>query len=461
MISLTFHGAAGTVTGSKYLVESGGESILIDCGMFQGAKVLRERNWVDPAFDPAKLTAIVLTHAHVDHVGYLPRMVRQGFTRTVFATPPTTDIAAITLRDTAQLQEEDAEYRNKKRATRHERALPLFTSDDAETAIGMFKSTPFGSWIQAGQNFRFKYHIVGHLLGAACIELEVSGNGQKRTILFSGDIGRYSGPLVVDPLPPPACDYLVCESTYGGRIHEPEDPFFALAALIDEVVAQKRVLLIPAFAIGRTQQIIYMLNLLERDGRIPRVPVHIDSPMAISATDIYAKYSSYHKLGEKPSDVSAALEGKGVTLHRKRESSKGLNTMDGPAIIISASGMMTGGRILHHLINRLPNKNTTVAVVGFLPEGTIGRRVLDGDKTGFIHKQPVEVNARIVKITGLSGHADYFEILHWLKPMENAPKRVFITHGETDQSAAMAGHLRDERGWECMIPKLGDRVELS
>ena len=193
----------------------------------------------------------------------------------------------------------------------------------------------------------------------------------------------------------------------------------------------------------------------------PHVPVHIDSPMAISATDIFAKYSSYHKLGENPADVSAALEGKGVTLHRRRESSKELNTLNGPAIIISASGMMTGGRIMHHLINRLPNKSTTVAVVGFLPEGTVGRRLLNGDKTVYIHKQVVEVNAKIVKISGLSGHADYFEILHWLKPMESAPKRVFITHGEPDQSTAMAGHLRNERGWECTIPKLGDRVELA
>ncbi len=461
MISLSFHGAAGTVTGSKYLIECGGESILIDCGMFQGAKDLRERNWVDPAFNPSDLGAIVLTHAHVDHVGYLPRMVRQGFSRTVYATPPTCDIAAVTLRDTAELQEEDAEFRNKKRATRHERALPLFTSDDAEKAITMFKPTQFESWTQIGQRFRFKYHIVGHLLGAACIELEISDNGTKRTILFSGDIGRYSSPLIVDPLPPPSCDYLICESTYGGRIHEPEDPFFALAALIDKVVKEKRVLLIPAFAVGRTQQILYMLNLLERDGRIPRIPIHIDSPMAITATDIYVKYSSYHKLGENPADVATALEGKGVTLHRKRESSKTLNTLDGPAIIISASGMLTGGRILHHLINRLPLKKTTVAIVGFVPEGTLGRRLLNGDRMVYIHKQPVEVNADIVKLSGLSGHADYYEILHWLKPMNQSPRRVFITHGEPEQSAAMADHLRTERGWECTIPQLGDKVELT
>lgn len=461
MIQLSFHGAAGTVTGSKYLIECNGESILVDCGMFQGARELRERNWTPLEFDPTQVRAVVLTHAHVDHIGFLPRLVRQGFTGTVYATPPTCDIAGVTLLDTAEIQEEDAEFRNKKKATRHAKALPLFTTDDAETALGLFNPVLFGIWTQISEQFRFRYHIVGHLLGAACCELEITDNGTRRTILFSGDIGRYSNPLVVDPLPPPACDYLVCESTYGGRLHEPEDPFFNLAALIDEVVTNKSILLIPAFAIGRTQQIIFMLNRLEHDGRIPRVPVHIDSPMAISATDIYVKYGSYHKLGENPSDVAAALEGKSVSLHRKRESSKELNYLKGPAIIIAASGMMTGGRILHHLINRLPEKRTILAVVGFVPAGTIGRRLLEGAKTVFIHKQPVEVNAKIVKISGLSGHADYYEILHWLEPMAKAPRKVFITHGEPDQSTAMAEHLKSQRGWECTLPRLGDRVELD
>jgi metallo-beta-lactamase family protein len=458
---LSFHGAAGTVTGSKYLVECNGERILIDCGMFQGAKELRERNWAPLAFDPSQLRAVVLTHAHIDHVGFLPRLVRQGFAGAVYATPPTCDIAAITLMDTAQIQEEDAEFRNKKKATSHPRALPLFTTDDAETAMGLFKAAPFNTWTKIGEHFRFRYHIVGHLLGAACCELEITDNGTRKTVLFSGDIGRYSNPLIVDPLPPPPCDYLICESTYGGRIHEPEDPFFNLAALVDDVVTNKNILLIPAFAIGRTQQIIFMLNRLERDGRIPRVPVHIDSPMAITATDVYVKYSSYHKLGGNPTDVAAVLEGKNVTLHRKRESSKELNYLKGPAIIISASGMMTGGRILHHLINRLPEKKTIVAIVGFVPFGTIGRRLLEGARTVYIHKQPVEVSAKIVKISGLSGHADYYEILHWLEPMAKSPRTTFITHGEPEQSTAMAGHLKTQRGWECLVPRLGEVVELS
>ncbi|MBI5266719.1 MAG: MBL fold metallo-hydrolase [candidate division Zixibacteria bacterium] len=460
MITLSFHGAAGTVTGSKYLVNCNGQRILIDCGMFQGAKELRERNWNPLPFDPRTVFTVVLTHAHIDHVGYLPRLVRLGFDGNVFATPPTCDIAAITLADSAGLQEEDAAFRNKRKATSHPVALPLFTAADAETAIDRFQAVTFGEWKKINECFRFRYHIVGHLLGAASVELEITDSNRRVTILFSGDVGRYAGPLTIDPANPPACDYLVCESTYGGRMHEPEDPYFALAALLDDVIAKRSVLLIPAFAIGRTQQIMYMMNRLEADGRISRIPVHIDSPMAIHATDLYVKYAGYHKLSEDRDELDAALDGRDVTLHRKRESSKDLNSLRGPAVIISASGMLTGGRILHHLINRLPDPKTIVAIVGFLPAGTLGHRLLDGDKLVYIHKQPVDVRAKIVKLSGLSGHADYYEILHWLEPMTTRPKKVFVTHGEPEQSAALAEHFRSSRGWDCRIPRLDDSVEL-
>ena len=460
MITLSFHGAVGSVTGSKYLVACRGQRILVDCGMFQGARVLRERNWNPLPFDPRDVSAVVLTHAHIDHVGFLPRLVRLGFDGDVYATPPTCDIAAITLADTAELQEEDAAFRNKKKATRYPVALPLFTASDAEAAIARFRGVSFGDWTRISDAFRFRYHVVGHLLGAASVELEITDNDRRVTILFSGDIGRYAGPLTVDPADPPACDYFVCESTYGGRMHEPEDPYFALAALLDEVIANRSILLIPAFAVGRTQQLMYMINRLVADRRIPRIPVHIDSPMAINATDIYAKCGAYHKLGEDRDAVDAALGGRDVTLHRKRESSKELNFLRGPAIIISASGMLTGGRILHHLINRLPDPKTIVAIVGYLPAETLGRRLLDGDTTVYIHKQPVEVRAKVVKISGLSGHADYYEILHWLEPMTVAPRRVFVTHGEPEQSTALAEHFRSTRGWTCEIPRLGDSAEL-
>jgi metallo-beta-lactamase family protein len=460
MITLSFHGAAGTVTGSKYLVDCNGKRILIDCGMFQGARELRERNWNPLPFDPRTVSAVVLTHAHIDHVGFLPRVVRLGFEGNVYATPPTCDIAAITLADSAALQEEDAAFRNKRKATRHPVALPLFTAADAEAAVDRFQAVGFGEWIKINDAFRFRYHIVGHLLGAASVELEITDNDRRLTVLFSGDIGRYAGPLTVDPTDPPACDYFVCESTYGGRMHEPEDPYFAFAALLDEVIADRSILLIPAFAVGRTQQLMHMINRLVAEGRIPRIPVHIDSPMAINATDIYVKYSAYHKLGENRDELDAALGGRDVTLHRKRESSQELNFLRGPAIIISASGMLTGGRILHHLINRLPDPKTIVAIVGYLPADTLGRRLLDGDRMVYIHKQPVDVRAKVVKISGLSGHADYYEILHWLEPMTSKPRTVFVTHGEPEQSTALAGHFRSIRGWTCEIPRLGDSVEL-
>ncbi len=460
MVQMSFHGAAGTVTGSKYLVDCNGHKILIDCGMFQGAKYLRERNWNPMKFNPNEVQAVILTHAHIDHVGFLPRIVRQGFRGQIYATPPTLDIAAVTLMDTAHIQEEDATFRNKKKVSSHPVALPLFTEGDVESTMRMFQTVLFGNWTRINEVFRFRYHIVGHLLGAACVELEITDNGKRTTVLFSGDIGRYSNPLTVDPSDPPACDYMVCESTYGGRLHEPEDPFFNLANLIDEVIANKSVLLIPAFAVGRTQQIIYMVNTLVRDGRIPHIPVHIDSPMAVTATDIYVKHAAYHKLGAERTSLESMLDGKDVELHRKRESSKELNYLQGPAIIISASGMMTGGRIMHHLINRLPSKHTILAIVGFVPEGTIGRKLLEGARMVYIHKQPVEVNAKIVSISGLSGHADYYEILHWLEPMSTKPRTVFVTHGEPDQSEAMAGHLRTTRGWECVVPKLDDTVTL-
>ena len=461
MVRLTFHGAAETVTGSKYLVEVDGKKILIDCGVFQGARELRLRNWQGPPFDPKTLDAIVLTHAHIDHIGYLPRMVRQGFAGTVYATPPTVDLAEITLLDSAELQEEDAAWRNKKKLTRHEKALPLFTVEDARQALQLFRPATFGSWTNLGESLRFRYHLVGHILGAGSVEIETRENGRKTSILFSGDIGRYGNPLTVDPAEPPGCDYLVCESTYGGRIHEPEDPRARFIEIINDIVKRKSVLLIPAFAVGRAQQVTYLINELRRYGLVPAVDIHIDSPMAVLATDIYIKYQDLHGV-DRTSLIGAdcLLGSDNVYLHRKRESSKLLNKLRGPAVIISSSGMLTGGRIMHHLIQRLPDPSTTVALVGFMAAGTPGRRLAEGAPELSIHKQMIKVNARVISLAGLSGHADFYEILHWLEPVKSAPRQVFVTHGEPDQAEAMAQHLRDSRGWKCYIPKLGDSVEL-
>jgi metallo-beta-lactamase family protein len=458
---LSFHGAAGTVTGSKYLLEVNNHKLLIDCGMFQGARELRQRNRNPLPFDASGVDAVVLTHAHIDHIGLLPKLVRDGFSGTVYATLPTKDIAEVTLMDSAYIQEEDAEYRNKKKLSRHKVALPLFTSEDAQTAIDLFQGLEFGQWQQAGEEFRFRYHVAGHILGAASVEVEFREGERTSSILFSGDVGRYGNPLTTDPAVPPSCDYLVCESTYGGRIHPPIDAYFEFANLINRIVESKQVLLIPAFAIGRTQQITYLLSRLVETGQVPPIDIHVDSPMAISATDIYCKYPSYHAI-----DIST-LKGKKcalatghVKLHRKRKSSKVLNKLKGPAIIISASGMLTAGRILHHLLNRLDDPGTVVALVGFMAKGTLGRKLQNGDKTVFIHKQPVEVKASVVTLGGLSGHADYYELLHWLEPLNGQPKRVFITHGEISQSEAMAHHLRREKGWPSLIPSMDQTVEL-
>lgn len=461
MITLSFHGAAGTVTGSKYLLDVNGKRILIDCGMFQGTRELRRRNWDPLPFEPGSVSAVVLTHAHIDHIGYLPRFVKDGFERSVYCTAPTADIVKISLMDTAELQMEDAEFRNKKKLTRYEKAEPLFTSDDADEALRLLKSVNFGTWTEIGEEFKFRYHVVGHLLGAASVEVLVKDGVREVSILFSGDIGRYGNPLVKNPQEPPECDYLICESTYGGRMHPVEDPYYQFDILLDEVIAEKKVLVIPAFAVGRTQQIIFLVDDLVRHKRIKPVEIHLDSPMAMTATDIYIKYHNYHQTDLARIDqLGKILNGHRVNLHRTRTQSQMLNNLKGPAIIVSSSGMLTGGRILHHMINRLPKRDTIVALVGFMAEGTLGRKLLDGEKLVYIHKQQIEVKAKIVTVSSLSGHADYYEILHWLESIKKAPKRVFITHGEPDQATAMAEHIQKERGWETLIPTLDQRVEL-
>ncbi len=461
MMKITFHGAAGTVTGSKYLVEVNDKRILIDCGMFQGPRELRLRNWEPVPFDVTSLSAIILTHAHIDHIGFLPKVVKEGYRGPIHATPPTVDLAHVSLMDAAHLQMEDAEYRSKKKASRHKVVLPLFDTDDAELARKQLKKVDFDQWTSIGTEFRYRYHVVGHLLGAAMVELELNDGKERKTILFSGDVGRYGAPLTKSPTEPPKCDYLVCESTYGGRIHPAEDAMTSFEEIVKEIFEQKSVLLIPAFSIGRTQQITYMIyRLIEREF-IPPINIHIDSPMAIAATEIYMRYPEYHQADlMKLGGAKQVLNGEYVEMHRTRKSSQRLNGLKGPAIIMSASGMMTGGRILHHMINRLPDPTTTVALVGFMAEGTLGRKLVDGAEMLYIHKQPIPVNARIVQFHGLSGHADYFELLHWLEPITEKPQRVFVTHGEKSQSEAMQAHLHNERGWDAVIPEMDQSFEL-
>ena len=429
--------------------------------MFQGQRELRQRNWTPPPFDARDVSAVVLTHSHIDHIGYLPVLVRRGFKGPVFATPPTIEMAKVVLADAAYLQEEDAEYRNRKKATRHKKALPLFDARDAERVSGMFSDVEFGEWTELGGGIKFRYQVAGHILGAASVEFELDDGDRKKTILFSGDVGRYAVPLIKDPAPPPRTDYVVCESTYGGEVHQPSDMFFEFGNLIDDIIKRKSVLLIPAFAVARTQQVTYLVNALIEQGRIPSIDIHIDSPMAIKATRIYQKFPGYHGVDHKLyTDIKDVYDDGNVFLHKDREESKALNKLKGPAIIISASGMLTGGRIMHHLLNRLGDPNTTLSLVGFMAGGTVGRKIVDGADLVYIHKRPVEVRAKIVKMFGLSGHADGYELMHWLKPLGAGPEKIFLTHGEPERSRAMAEELKTKWKWSTHISELDEIIEL-
>jgi metallo-beta-lactamase family protein len=461
MTKLTFHGAAETVTGSKYLLEADSAHVLIDCGLFQGIKELRMRNWAKTPFNLKELDAVVLTHAHLDHVGYLPRIVKQGFRGKIYCTPATAELTEITLLDSAKIQESDAEYANKKGFSKHVPAYPLYEIRDAEQTVKLFHTVPRGEWFSPAEPIWMRYHDAGHLLGSNMIEVEIRNQAPPLRILFSGDVGRYDGPLYHDPAPPPACDYLICESTYGNRDHKDADILDSLAEVVNRCVERGGVMLVAAFAIGRSQQLIYLMQLLKKQRRIPNVPIYLDSPMAVDATNVYREFDEDHDLTEGELDPQDPLfGGEHVFMCRKTEESKALNRHAGPAMIISSSGMMTGGRILHHLKQRLPDKRNTVIVGGFQAIGTRGRLLQDGAKFLKIHGEEVPVRATIETIPGLSGHADRSGLLRWLKPLP-APRRVFLTHGEVDSAQALRDELTSSRGWDVRIPAMGETQELS
>jgi metallo-beta-lactamase family protein len=461
MISLSFHGAVQTVTGSKYLVQAGGDSVLVDCGIFQGLKELRLRNWDKPGFVPSAIRWIILTHAHGDHTSYLPRLYHLGFRGQVWCSAPTARLAEIMLYDAAHLQEEDARFLNKRQATRHKPALPLFSVEDVKAVLALFWSTDFDRETRLSPHFSFVLRPVGHILGAASVLLRISDGTISRTVHFSGDVGRYGRPLLPDPLSPSACDYLVCESTYGDRLHEPGDPADVVAALVHRIVDSGGVLLIPAFAVGRAQELVFMLRTLADRGAIPRLPIHVDSPMAIDATEIFCDFPRLHRLGlAVRNDPECVLHAPNVTYHRTPESSQAINKLPGPRIIIAGSGMLSGGRILHHLFQRMGNPDNIIALAGFQAAGTRGRDLVDGKRTLRFHGREHEVRADVVEIAGLSAHADYSELMRWLAPLTAAPRMAFVTHGEPGPAAAMAARLAGERGFRTAIPQLGEQVGL-
>ena len=468
MASIEFWGGVGTVTGSKYLVVTDKARVLVDCGMFQGLKELRERNWQEPPFDPRSLNAVLITHAHIDHTGYLPRLVRHGFNGPVYCSRGTADLLKILLPDAGRLQEEEADYRNRHNLTKHQPALPLYTEKDAFAALELVRPLAnTGEEFEAAPGIRASFRISGHILGSSLVLLELDQAGadhQGRRVLFSGDLGHYDQPIIRDPSPPPACDYLLVESTYGDRLHDPEDPKVALARIIKDAAQRHAPVLIPAFAVGRTQEIVYLIRELEDEKAIPILPVIVDSPMAAATTTAYAnrkeeqdeEYTSILTKQRHP------LRTHSMTTASSREESKRVNNATGARVIISASGMMTGGRVLHHALRLVPDPETTVVFVGYQAAGTTGRRILDGEREVRILGQRVPVRCRVAKIGGFSAHADWKEILGWLEGMQGGvPRQVFLTHGEPEAANAMAGHIKERFGWNVHVPQYGERVELD
>jgi metallo-beta-lactamase family protein len=461
MIRLTFHGAAETVTGSKYLLEADKARILVDCGLFQGLKQLRELNWKPLPFPAASVQGVVLTHAHIDHIGYLPRFVRDGFRGPVWCTPATADLAAIMLFDAAKNQQEDADYANDKGFSKHEPALPLYEPADVTQALRLLKTVDREEWFSPAEPIWMRYHMAGHLLGASSIEVEIRNNPKPTRIVFSGDVGRYDAPLYFDPMQPPACDYLVCESTYGDREHPDIAVLDELTQVVQAAVKRGGVMLVPAFAVGRSQQLMYLLRVLMQQNRIPQLPIYLDSPMAMDATNIYCRYVGEHDLTEGQLVGSGCIfDGPNIHETRTVNESKQINEVQGPAVIIASNGMLTGGRILHQLEQRLGHVENTVVLAGYMAEGTRGRALAEGAKFIRLYGHDVPVRAAVVSMSSLSGHAGHKELLRWLSPL-SPPKQTFITHGELPAATALAAELRTSRGWNTVVPKLGQSFELA
>ena len=466
MATISFYGGTGTVTGSKYLLEHNGKKILVDCGLFQGLRKLRERNWAELPFKPSEIDAVVITHAHIDHTGFLPRVVRLGFDGPVFTSRATGDLLKILLPDSARLQEEDARYRNKKGLTTHSPALPLYDEDDAKETLQRLNPVPNdGKPVQICEGIKASFNVAGHILGASLVLIELENareNGESIKFLFSGDLGHYDQPILKDPAPPPTCDYLMVESTYGDRLHSEEHSDDQLTKIIHEGLKRNAPILIPAFSVGRTQEILYLIRELEEEGRIPVLPVVVDSPMAKKATQVYSRWREEHD--EEYASILARqkhpLRTASMTTTSNREDSIKLNKLNDARIIISASGMLSGGRVLHHAKRILPNKDATIVFVGYQAAGTRGRRIIEGEKEIRIMRDWIPVRCHIERIDGFSAHADWKAVLRWLGGLEGEPKAVFTTHGEPKSAAAMAQHIRDEFDWNVVEPEYLQTVEL-
>lgn len=458
-MNITFLGATGTVTGSKYLLNSrtkvgGGKRILIDCGLFQGLKQLRLRNWAALPINPKQVDAVVLTHAHIDHSGYLPLFVKNGFSGKVYCTEATRDLCEVLLLDSAHLQEEEAKYANKRGFSKHHPALPLYTQEDAQNALALLTPVAYEQAVDLGDGLTATLYPSGHILGSAFVRIHNS----KTSILFSGDIGRPNDILMKPPVRIKQADYLVVESTYGNRLHDHADPKIKLAEIINRTVNRKGIILIPVFAVGRAQELLYYIHLLKTSGAIAdNTPVYLNSPMAVDATAIFNHYRNEHRLS--PEQCYALCHT--ARMVNSIEESKQLNQSKGPMIILSASGMASGGRVVHHLKAFAPNPNNTILFVGFQAAGTRGSAMLDGAESIKIHGQYVPVKADVEFVSNLSAHADFSEIIGWLKGFETPPKTTFITHGEPVAADAMRLHIEEDLRWKTMVPDYLETVSLD
>lgn len=451
-MKLTFLGAAGSVTGSKYLLTFNNQNILIECGLFQGLKKLRLRNWENLPINPAEIDAVLITHAHIDHSGYLPRLMKQGFSGPIYATEATFDLCSLLLPDCGYIQEDDARRANKYHYTKHRPALPLYTKQDAQKVLEQFKIINFHQKTEIIKGLSATWHHAGHILGASLIKLHV----ENKEILFSGDMGRFNDDVMKAPEFIKSTDYLLLESTYGDRLHDRSDPSELICNIINKTIAKNGTVLIPAFAVGRAQSLLYHISRLKADKLIPDIPVFLDSPLSINATELLYKHLDEHKLDGQICEKACSV----AVYTNSIKESKAINNIEDPKIIISASGMLTGGRILHHLKNFGTDPKNTILITGYQAEGTRGSDLLSGRKIIKIHGEMVRIRADVEYITNLSAHADYEEILNWLEHFEKPPKKVYITHGEPDSALSLSYKIKSKFGWQCHIPQYLDQENL-
>lgn len=475
MAYIQFLGAAGTVTGSKHLINTGDSSgksgfqVLIDCGLFQGPKEWRERNWRDTPVPAREIDAVILTHAHLDHCGWIPRLVKEGFRGPIYATSPTIDLCGIILPDSGHLQEEDAAFYNKMQKSKHTPALPLYTFEEAQEALHYFQPVKLGETVQLSAELSFRFVRAAHILGSCMVQISLQTNGVARSLLFTGDIGRVRDHKVAPgkvvhsgPTEGEAADLLIMESTYGNRVHPKEDPLPELASLITNTAKRGGSVVVPAFAIERTQKFVFILKHLIESGQIPRIPVFCDSPMAIKAVEIFLKHDEEYseETREMIRNYGSPLTWPGFSFASTPEESKRINANSVPAVIISSSGMATGGRILHHLAQRLPDPRNLVLFIGFQAPGTRGFAIKSGTEEIKIFGDYVPIRAQIAALEQFSDHADPPELLNWLRTFRNRPATTYLVHGEPSASGQLRDVMRKDLGWNVEVAQYLEKIEI-